>query len=296
MNLGHNLDTANVVIVHGLPWDYATFDQFIARVHRLTSKRDVTIYIVLTEGSIDERKWQLLNNKSAAAQLALDGHLFEQHEEQIDLQKVLDDLKAKGIPTGTTINEADITRQWQKYNIIPPIEGVVPNASHPKATIPATSVPPLVEGVIENASHPEEIATPKGESDIASEVTFLVSNEAGLIIPPPPLQKGLITSSAVEGIIDNASHPTETEPEPPTTLLPPLGGVEGGLKITAPTNAVDSTPLSPPTPPTKTTEAPKPSITEQNQEILRQWQQMASLPPKRKKVKIAEGQMTLFNL
>jgi len=34
----------------------------------------------------------LLNDKSAAAQLALDGRLFEQDEEEIDLQKILDEL------------------------------------------------------------------------------------------------------------------------------------------------------------------------------------------------------------
>jgi len=115
MNLGHNLDMANVVILKGLPWDFATFDQFIARVHRLTSTKPVTVYVVLTEGSVDERKWQLLNEKSAAAQLALDGRLFEQAEERIDLQKILEELKEQGIAIKSNlVPENSVKRQWQE--------------------------------------------------------------------------------------------------------------------------------------------------------------------------------------
>jgi hypothetical protein len=116
MNLGHNLDMANVVILKGLPWDFATFDQFIARVHRLTSMRPVTVYVVLTEGSVDERKWQLLNDKSAAAQLALDGRLFEQDYEKIDLQKILDELKEQGVMVEKVVPEELVRKQWLSYS------------------------------------------------------------------------------------------------------------------------------------------------------------------------------------
>jgi SNF2 family DNA or RNA helicase len=113
MQLGHNLDTANVVILRGLPWDYSTFDQFIARVHRLTSKNPVTVYIVMSEGTVDIRKWELLNQKGAASQLALDGMLFHQDTEQIDLQQILDELKRKGISADSTIPEEQIHQQWR---------------------------------------------------------------------------------------------------------------------------------------------------------------------------------------
>jgi len=112
MKLGHNLDVANVVILRGLPWDYSSFDQFIARVHRLTSRRPVTIYVVMAEGTIDERKWELINQKGAASQLALDGTLYHQDTEQIDLQQILDELKQKGISSGSAIPEEQIRLQW----------------------------------------------------------------------------------------------------------------------------------------------------------------------------------------
>ncbi len=128
MQLGHNLDTANVVILRGLPWDYSTFDQFIARVHRLTSKRPVTVYIVMSEGTVDTRKWELVNQKGAAAQLALDGMLYSQDEERIDLQQILNELKDKGISSDTTIPEEQIRKQWQS-EVNPEVKDAVDNWS-----------------------------------------------------------------------------------------------------------------------------------------------------------------------
>jgi len=113
MQLGHNLDCANVVIVHGLPWDFSSYDQFIARVHRLTSKKDVTVYIVCTNATIDCRKWELINQKGAAAQLALDGMIFEHHIEQMDMQQILNELIKSGIPTTEqTVDEKGVMRIW----------------------------------------------------------------------------------------------------------------------------------------------------------------------------------------
>ena len=63
MKLGHNLDVASTVIVHGLPYSYMAMDQFIARVHRLTSKHAVSVYVILPQMSLAESKWNLLKNK-----------------------------------------------------------------------------------------------------------------------------------------------------------------------------------------------------------------------------------------
>ena len=112
MKLGHNLDTANVIILRGLPWDFSTYDQFIARVHRLTSTRPVTIYVVLADGLVDIRKWELLNQKGASTELALDGSLFARNEKPVDLQEVLDDLKQRGVDVSGKVDEGTIKQQW----------------------------------------------------------------------------------------------------------------------------------------------------------------------------------------
>ena len=116
MSLGHNLDKASVVIITGLPWDYASLDQFVARVHRLTSKKDVRVYVCLTEGSIDQKKWELLVRKGAAAQLALDGRLIEEDEKQIDKTAFLKDLKDAGVTVGadSAVSEDVVREIWEK--------------------------------------------------------------------------------------------------------------------------------------------------------------------------------------
>jgi hypothetical protein len=121
IRLGHNLDTASVVLVDGLVFSYEMFDQFIARAHRLSSKRPVTVYVMLTKGSLDEKKWVLLSAKAAAADLALDGQLMDEREEPISLEQVLKDLQTKGVPlTGEEIAEAELQAAWEATtNVIP---------------------------------------------------------------------------------------------------------------------------------------------------------------------------------
>ena len=114
IRLGHNLDTASVVIVDGLVFSYEMFDQFIARAHRLSSKKPVTVYVMLTKGSLDEKKWELLCQKAEAADLALDGQLMDEREEPISLEQVLKDLQAQGVPlTGEEIAEAELRAAWE---------------------------------------------------------------------------------------------------------------------------------------------------------------------------------------
>jgi hypothetical protein len=117
MCLGHNLDVASVVIVDGLPWDYATWDQFIKRARRLTSKRPVTVYVILPADSLAGRKWTGLNLKTDASDLALDGKLSARTEEKIDRAKILRELQARGVRfDGTEIPEVEVRRLWEAWD------------------------------------------------------------------------------------------------------------------------------------------------------------------------------------
>jgi hypothetical protein len=137
IRLGHNLDTASVVVVDGLVFSYEMFDQFIARAHRLSSRKPVTVYVMLTEGSLDEKKWALLSAKAAAADLALDGQLMDEREEPISLEQVLKELQAKGVPlTGEEIAESELQAAWENTG------NVIPFAARPK---PMAPVEPLGE-------------------------------------------------------------------------------------------------------------------------------------------------------
>jgi hypothetical protein len=116
VKLGHSLEVASVAIVLGFPWSHEAIDQFIKRVHRLTSVRPVTIYFVYPKGSMGERKRQLLDEKGAAADLALDGQLIDIPEEPIDWRKVTKEMKAAGaeLSSDDTIEEATLEALWAK--------------------------------------------------------------------------------------------------------------------------------------------------------------------------------------
>ena len=57
---GLNLQAANTVINVDLPWNPAVLEQRIARAHRMGQRRPVQVYVLVTEGTIEEdllRRW-----------------------------------------------------------------------------------------------------------------------------------------------------------------------------------------------------------------------------------------------
>ena len=73
------------------------------------------MYAVLTRGSLDERKWELLRKKGAASDFALDGQLVGEQEKPIDWNKVLRDLRAAGVrAAGDEVDEDDVQALWQR--------------------------------------------------------------------------------------------------------------------------------------------------------------------------------------
>jgi hypothetical protein len=116
MRLGHNLDVASVAIVLGFPESYEALDQFIKRVHRLTSKKPITIYFVYPKDSMGEKKKKLVTNKAAASDLALDGELIDVPERPVDWRKVLKGMAKAGatLSAEDTVEEATVKALWEK--------------------------------------------------------------------------------------------------------------------------------------------------------------------------------------
>ena len=67
---GLNLQAANTVINVDLPWNPAVLEQRIARAHRMGQQQPVQVYVLVTEGTIEEG---LLNTLSAKRDLAMAG-------------------------------------------------------------------------------------------------------------------------------------------------------------------------------------------------------------------------------
>jgi superfamily II DNA or RNA helicase len=69
---GLNLQAANTVINIDLPWNPAILEQRIGRAHRMGQKRPVHVFILVTEGTIEERLLDTLANKTQLANAILD--------------------------------------------------------------------------------------------------------------------------------------------------------------------------------------------------------------------------------
>ena len=55
MGTGLTLTAGTVVIFVDEPWNKALYDQAVDRCHRIGQKNNITIYNLLTKGTIDER-------------------------------------------------------------------------------------------------------------------------------------------------------------------------------------------------------------------------------------------------
>jgi hypothetical protein len=71
---GVDLPQANLLINYDLPWSSGTAVQRNSRIRRASSTwKSVIIQDFLMEGSIEERQYQMLNQKTAVANAIIDG-------------------------------------------------------------------------------------------------------------------------------------------------------------------------------------------------------------------------------
>lgn len=89
---GLNLQSANTVINVDLPWNPAVLEQRVARAHRMGQQQSVQVYVLVTEGTIEENLLTTLANKKELAMAALD---VESDVEQVDLASGMDELKSR---------------------------------------------------------------------------------------------------------------------------------------------------------------------------------------------------------
>ena len=69
---GLNLQAADTVVNVDLPWNPALLEQRIARVHRMGQKRPVQVFVLITEGTLEEQLLGTLSAKHELAQAVLD--------------------------------------------------------------------------------------------------------------------------------------------------------------------------------------------------------------------------------
>jgi SNF2 family DNA or RNA helicase len=89
---GLNLQAADTVINVDLPWNPAVLEQRIARAHRMGQKRPVQVFVLVTEGTLEER---LLGTLSAKHELALAVLDPEADADEVAMAGGVDELKRR---------------------------------------------------------------------------------------------------------------------------------------------------------------------------------------------------------
>jgi hypothetical protein len=108
---GHNFDKVTNACFAGYEQAMDLNLQAIERVHRITSINSVTIYIMTTIGTIDERLAEILRDKSDAAAISLDGHISEALTEEYNEHALLRDALAAFDTSTRTIDELVLAGQ-----------------------------------------------------------------------------------------------------------------------------------------------------------------------------------------
>lgn len=89
---GLNLQAANTVINVDLPWNPAILEQRVARAHRMGQTQPVQVFVLVTEGTIEENLLATLAAKKELALAALDS---ESEVDALDLQSGMEELKSR---------------------------------------------------------------------------------------------------------------------------------------------------------------------------------------------------------
>jgi SNF2 family DNA or RNA helicase len=89
-SVGLNLQAANTVINVDLPWNPAVLEQRIGRAHRMGQTQSVQVYVLVTEGTIEENLLATLALKKDLALAALD---VASQIDQVDMASGIEELK-----------------------------------------------------------------------------------------------------------------------------------------------------------------------------------------------------------
>ena len=89
---GLNLQAADTIINVDLPWNPAVLEQRIARAHRMGQKRPVHVFVLVSEGTIEDK---LLGTLAAKRDLALAALDYESTVDAVDMDSGSEELKRR---------------------------------------------------------------------------------------------------------------------------------------------------------------------------------------------------------
>lgn len=89
---GLNLQAANTVVNVDLPWNPAMLEQRIGRAHRMGQKRPVQVFVLVTEGTLEEDMLATLSAKHELFQAVLDP---DSSIDEVELRSGMEELKRR---------------------------------------------------------------------------------------------------------------------------------------------------------------------------------------------------------
>ena len=75
MGTGLNLYKGSTIIFLDHPWTRASYDQAVDRCHRIGQKNNITIYNLICRNTIDEKIWNIVNEKGELSDAIVDGRI-----------------------------------------------------------------------------------------------------------------------------------------------------------------------------------------------------------------------------
>jgi hypothetical protein len=110
---GHSFENCSHLILPALSYAYDENEQFIHRIWRLNSPGPVTIHPIVMRGSIDEKLHEIFMEKADASNLAIDGRLFTEPDQDIDLERVLLETIQAFNHAEDSVDEQELILQWE---------------------------------------------------------------------------------------------------------------------------------------------------------------------------------------
>lgn len=111
---GHNWFRCPNMIVLTYTWESDKMKQIIDRIWRLPSPKDVNVWKIICEGSVELRLDELSNEKNDAACLVLDGRLLAEHPKELSLWEIAQEAIENYDQSTRAIPEETIQGQWFK--------------------------------------------------------------------------------------------------------------------------------------------------------------------------------------
>jgi hypothetical protein len=109
---GHNWDNVNNVILTSYTWAADKIVQAINRVHRLTSRRDINLYVIICDQSADRVLEDNIAEKVNSSELAIDGALLGEATEERSVAELLRDAMRDFKDQQDCPNEETLAKTW----------------------------------------------------------------------------------------------------------------------------------------------------------------------------------------